>query len=289
MRRAFRMWLIEELRGADAGWHEIVGDAFSHESTASFWIDEIIISIMLSNSAEKFFSKFENLILSNDFSLLIRILFLLRIACVKSERTAYSKDAPIGSGWISIISFIDTHKNEFLIEHLEQVLPIMKIWSSIYLHGAATQKIGKLALYVIDNATQQTHYYNSKVSDELIFILFNCAYEIKNELRNLANKVIACDHSNYNRIVKKIWETLIKKPYFSLPVLKSLPTEALAICEKFWLEDKADEAVGHTPVFITAMSLDFLFGVKTSIFRQVRIKRRSYFYYHVSRIRLSIL
>lgn len=249
MRRAFRMWLTEELRGTDTGWHEIVGDAFSHRSKASFWIDEILISIMLSNSAEKFFSKFEDLIVSDDFSLLIRVLFLLRLACVKSEGTVYSKDIPVGSGWVSVISFIYKHKNEFLVEHSEQVVPIMKIWSSVYPHGTTTQMIGELALYVINNEINQKRYCNSKVSDDLIFVLFNCAYEIKNELCELANKAIADNHSNRNKIVEKIWETLIHKPHFALPVLTVLPKEVLSICENFWIEEEADETEGHQPFF----------------------------------------
>lgn len=249
MRRAFRMWLTDELRSGDVGWHEIVTDAFGHETLASFWMDEIIISIMLSSSAEKFFSKFEDLIISDDFSLLVRILFLLRIACVKSEQIVYSKDTPIGTGWASIISFISKYKNNFLIEHLEQVLPIMKIWCRAYQQGDTTQKIGKLALYVINNAITQKRYYNDQVSDDLIFALFNCAHEIKNELRELANHTINANHSNRNRIIEKTWETLLRNPHLSTPVLAALPTEILSICEKFWLETEVDEADEYPHAF----------------------------------------
>lgn len=204
---------------------------------------------MLSNSAEKFFNKFENLILSDDFSLLVRILFLLRIACVKSEQIVYSKDTPIGTGWASVISFIYKHKNNFLIEHLEQVLPLMKIWCRAYQQGDTTQKIGKLTLDVINNAITQKRYYIDQVSDDLTFALFNSAHEIKNELRELANHTVNANHSNRNRIIERIWETLLRNPHLSTPVLVALPTEILSICEKFWLEPEVNEADEYPHVF----------------------------------------
>ena len=53
----------------------------------TFWKDEIFISILLSEYSDTFFINFKRELLDNDYELLSRISFLLRLACKEVDNS----------------------------------------------------------------------------------------------------------------------------------------------------------------------------------------------------------
>ena len=116
IRRAFRMWLSDQLSENSKGIERFIQEAFTNPDVTQFWKDEILISVLLSNYSEAFFKFFEKEIIADDFKILKRILFLLRIACTDiSALQNIEIIKPKGKGWEEVIAFIYKHKPDFLI------------------------------------------------------------------------------------------------------------------------------------------------------------------------------
>ena len=94
-----------------------------------FWKDELWVSVLLSDSSSFFFDRFETNIISDDYKLLKRILFLLRIACVDTAvYHGIEKIAPKGLGWEDAISLIYKQRKEFLDKNINIVMPVLSDW-----------------------------------------------------------------------------------------------------------------------------------------------------------------
>ncbi|MBI3234205.1 MAG: ATP-binding protein, partial [Bacteroidetes bacterium] len=112
IRRAFRLWLSDHLSENSKEIESFIQTAFTSVEVTQFWKDEILVSVLLSDYSETFFNFFEKEIIANDFKILKRILFLLRIAC--SDISAIQNIEiikPKGKGWEEVIVLIYKHKS----------------------------------------------------------------------------------------------------------------------------------------------------------------------------------
>ncbi|GAH57181.1 unnamed protein product, partial [marine sediment metagenome] len=162
IRRAFRGWLSEKLFDNQNEVKLLIEDSISNNEIKNFWKDEILISILLSDYSEIFFNLFENKLLEENQQLLMRIIFLLRIACKEIDedflklfglqktegitlKTLFTK--PKGDGWDCIIDFIHQHKEKIGVQNINVVLPLLDDWNSKNKEGETTKKTSQIALY----------------------------------------------------------------------------------------------------------------------------------------------
>src|SRR5690606_14324459 len=112
IRRAFRLWVSEHLANGSSDIESFIQGAFKNDEISQFWKDEILISVLLSDYSRTFFNLFENEIIENDFAILKRILFLLRIACTDiSSFESIDVIDPKGKGWEEVISLVYKYKS----------------------------------------------------------------------------------------------------------------------------------------------------------------------------------
>jgi len=120
MRRSFRNWLSEKLFLNDENIKQFIEEAIAL-SIQSYWKDEILISVLLSDYSETFFEIFKNELLENNQALLKKLTFLLRLACKEVDSDFFKQlgirplnlfhlkvvlTKPKGEGWKSLIKFI---------------------------------------------------------------------------------------------------------------------------------------------------------------------------------------
>ena len=112
----------------------------------------------MSEYLETFFKFFEKEIIANDFIILKRILFLLRIACTDiSAVQNIEVIKPKGGGWEEVIALIYKHKSDFFDNNLKLVLPVLTDWCDFNKKGATTRHAGLLVLSVIQKTeTEKT-------------------------------------------------------------------------------------------------------------------------------------
>ncbi len=191
IRRAFRNWLSEKLILNNEDAKTLVESTISDNRIESYWKDEVLVSVLLSDYSNVFFEHFETELLISpqkiaehdgasesiksltvdykyEDSLLCKVLFLLRIACKEIDenllnllglsridgialKTVFTK--PKGSGWECVIDFINKHKEEFGLRYMNAILPLLDDWNNNNKQGKTTKNGSQIALSYYDEIT----------------------------------------------------------------------------------------------------------------------------------------
>ncbi|MCX6162168.1 MAG: hypothetical protein NTV87_12655 [Ignavibacteriae bacterium] len=250
VRRAFRNWLSEKLLADTDKVIKFIDNSIYNDSIESYWKDEILVSVLLSDYSSSFFDLFKDKLLEDEQKLLKRIAFLLRIACKEidedtlkllglqsfdsiSIKALFTK--PKGSGWDHFIDFIYKHKEEFGILNINAYLPILYDWNNIYTVGVTTKKTGQIALfYYQEIINKNVIWYESELKKQLIRVILRSAFEVKKELIIVFDEILSKNslifRDNYYDIVKTILTSIVD----NTEVIKCLPEYVLKLADLFW-------------------------------------------------------
>jgi hypothetical protein len=236
IRRAFRLWLSDYLSENCKEIECFVQGAFTNVEVTQFWKDEILVSVLLSEYSETFFNFFEREIIANDFKILKRILFLLRIACTDiSAVQNIEVIKPKGKGWEEVIALVYKHKSDFFDNNLKLVLPILTDWCDFNKKGATTRNSGLLVLSVIQKTETEENFYMRDVAVENILkVVFNAANELKSELEEIFDKVIVSKWTDHRDPYEKLCSKILEKPYLAIELIKTVPLYVIQLCDLFW-------------------------------------------------------
>ena len=233
-----------------------IDTVFIDKTVESFWKDELVISVLLSDYAKTFFDQFENVILEKDQFLLIRIVFLLRIACKEvntsvSELINSSEELPIdinylftkpkGSGWNSTIDFIYKHIDMYNPLNIHIVIPLLQDWTNDNRKGETTRKASLFSLHFY-KVTQfdHKHRYDNEIEKDLIKIILLGAEEIKIELSELIDEIIKKEWSKHSDPCFELCETILISIHLNITILKALPEKVLQLADHFWYKSNKD-------------------------------------------------
>ena len=252
IRRAFRLWLSECLSENQQEIDNFIHESLSDGELAGFWIDEIWVSVLLSDSSTSFFKRFKASIISNDYKLLKRILFLIRIACVDtSANHGLETKTPKGPGWENAISLIYNQRKEFFDKNINHVLPVLSDWCNYNKVGETTRNAGLLALSIIQQTETNEHFYiHSDLEEKILKIVFDAAGEIKNELKDIFDRVVANHWIGHMDPYKGLCTKILEKPYLAVELIKTLPMSVIQLCNLFWKDNRDEENFGYTGISI---------------------------------------
>lgn len=236
MRRAFRLWLSNHLSESSKEIESFIQDAFTNVEVTQFWKDEILVSVLMADYSETFFKFFETEIIAKDFKILKRILFLLRIACTDiSAVQNIEVIKPKGKGWEEVIALIYQHKADFLDNNLKLVLPVLTDWCEFNKIGNTTRYSGLLALSIIQKTeTEENFFIQDGAEENILKVIFNAANELKEELKEIFEKVIANKWANHRDPYQGLCSKILEKPYIAIELIKTLPTHVIQLCDLFW-------------------------------------------------------
>jgi tRNA A37 threonylcarbamoyladenosine biosynthesis protein TsaE len=264
IRRAFRLWLSEQLSDNVSGIDNFIQEIFTEVTTSQFWKDELLVSVLLSDYSEDFFTKFDNEIKLNDFAILKRIIFLLRIAC-KEEDTFLSKllntnnftyifTKPKGKGWDSTIKHI--YKNrENLLPLLDIITPLLEDWNNNTKRGNTTRISTLSAFYFYENFEKSDSYYGGK-KKQLIPIILEGALEIKEELKTILELVLQNKWKYHSNSHYDLCHTILTSNNV-IAVTYALPDKILGLADLFWT-DKDDN---KSPFSHSAMGVEKYYSI----------------------------
>ena len=119
IRRAFRLWLNDQLYDASSTFSDFISSVLGDLKIDQYWKDETIISILSSNYSKNYFDSNIDVLKVNDWALLVRFVHLLRTSCQEpDEQLAQQlKDdnkkgnsywlylKPVGPGWKTMVDF----------------------------------------------------------------------------------------------------------------------------------------------------------------------------------------
>lgn len=249
IRRAFRSWVSEKLLLDDENIKIFIEEIIDSTDIETFWKDEIFISILLSEYSDTFFINFKRELLDNDYELLSRISFLLRLACkevdnsfwenlgLKNQQLQEAKyifTKPKGSGWKSFITFIYENVENIGLAKIDLLLPILQDWNSKFQEGSSTRNASLAALKYYELINQNEYKYSHKESIKTICkVIASGSSQIKDELSNIFDEIVEQklkNHSdNYYELSKMVltsWDGLL--------ISKNLPKQVLKLADLFW-------------------------------------------------------
>lgn len=260
IRRAFRNWLSEKLFIKYEDVKTIIETTISDDEIESYWKDEIIVSVLLSDYSENFINLFESKLLEDDQKLLLKTVFLLRIACKEIDENFLNllgvsrKDSialktlftrPRGNGWGCVIDFINKHKEEFGLKHINTILPLVDDWNDKSKQGETTKKASQIALFYYDEITKNGGFgYSSRdeSKNQMIRTILNGSFEIKEELNKIFNEVVSKKETDHRSKYYELIHTVLSSATNSYEIAKNLPEQMIRLADLFWFQipDKTD-------------------------------------------------
>ena len=276
VRRVFRRWLSERLSAANEEVSQLIVETLSSRNIAKLWKDEALVSMLLSDYSEYFFSISKKLLLEDDFSLLKRICLLIRIGCKEIDNSLFdglgvrapdilSMDyvitRPKGSGWNSLIKFIYNNIENIGVDNLNFVLPVLYDWNSYNKSGDTTKHASLIALsfyrYVIE---KDIYIRDDGFSKNLILTILYGTSEIKSELEAIIDEVTLNNWKRHNDPYHLLSEFILTKmECFNVAV--EVPEKVIALAKCFWMCEPPENDEYH---YSARLEVDHEFGVENS-------------------------
>jgi hypothetical protein len=255
IRRALRRWLSDKLQDHSDEVKRLIERIINDKELASYWQDEVYISILQSEYVEEFFDSFHDKLLENNASLLMRLVFILRIACKEIDEELYSllgikkseQDLltitfikPKGHGWNSIINFIYDHKEKIDFSNANIIIPLLDDWNNKNKTGETTKKASLIALFYYNHYDQVAkngrYQYSSRdhEKEKLIIVILKGASEIAYELKIIFDEVISKNSNKYNDKYHDIVSMILESSVNAVEVVKVLPQNIIQLADMFW-------------------------------------------------------
>ena len=274
IRRAFRSWLSEKLISDDGDAKRLIETTVDADGIERHWKDEVIVATLLSDYADVFISYVSAKLLiaperiveeevstpiirtvsvhnKYEDQLLTKILFLLRIACkdVDQEllRTFGAQSSvlsqlfakPKGSGWNSVIAFVNEHKEELGLMYMHLVLPVLDEWNRYNKNGATTKHAAQIGLFYYCELTKDNGRFpygtNDDTKERLIRAIFNGSAEIIDELRAIFDQVVADENISRESPYHELAKAALSDVTETGVIAQHLPKEILALANLFWV------------------------------------------------------
>lgn len=261
IRRAFRTWISNKLSENIENIEELIKCTLTANNIEYFWIDELLISILLSNYSDTFFKENRILILEKNLFFLRKIISLLKTACqdVDTKRKQiFEKDEPIplfllviptGSGWKNTIRLLYEERDSLKLEDTHYILPLLTEWKNVEKEVETSRIVGLLTLHFY-NLIQfgDSAYCNSDYEKMYFQIINNVASYIKDELEEILENAIKNNwRSHGNPYHNFCIELLVPSSNYSMMnVCRILPQSVLKVADLFWY--KKDKRK-NSPIF----------------------------------------
>ncbi len=267
IRRTFRNWLSEQLLVNLDNVETLIGDLIGDDQIEDFWRDEVLISILLSDYADVFFRDFEKKLLEDNERLLMRIIFLLRIACKqidegllrliglpRSEGMALKTvfTVPKGRGWDLTIDLIHRHKEQFGLRNINIILPLLSDWNNKNTSGESSRKASQIACYYYEEICSNGgfSYSRDETKAQIIRLILQGSQEIKKELSEIFDEVIAEKKTSHLDKYYDIVKTVLVSLTDNIEAVKALPEHVIKLADLFWfrIPPKDDFGRGETGI-----------------------------------------
>ncbi|MEX2168086.1 MAG: hypothetical protein WD851_02145 [Pirellulales bacterium] len=262
IRRAYRRWLQEMLECEPADSDPFIEHVLRSQSVSPQLRDDTCVSTLISTSAPEFLSRNEELLLASDSEILIRMIHLLRIACVKipswiKDSAQSSFFVPSGRSWQAMLQVVQKHIDKLLPESRLLVLGLIDdfgkgvAWWDPYPKGSieAADIAHKLLPFFEDYDSEE----QNKTTLELIAKIPLAAPKKFLELVQLAKG------TREERRSSEEFVEIVLEGTTSLPAARDFPDEIIELAEARMLLSESELRTSRQ--FSDALGVDTSFGI----------------------------
>lgn len=248
VRRAFRAWLSEKLATSKDEIVKFVNTTFASTEVSSFWKDELLVSVLLSDHADEFFELFDKDLLVNDRYYFRKIIFLLRTACKEVDtflqkilqlrkdnpiKAAYVFTKPKGRGWESAIKYTYRMISDLTKDDLELLIPFLSEWVNKNNHGTSTRYAGLIALHFYQISETTDTYYHPSIEEGLLKIILQATKELIPELSEI-NKTLIEGKQSRRQPYNSLREMVLTKNNESILFIMTFPEFVIKLADQSW-------------------------------------------------------
>jgi len=263
IRRAFRHWLSDKLGFDKNIVKSLIETTISNSEIESHWQDEVLVSILLSEHSKDVLELFEDKLLEEEAKLLVKITFLLRIACKEIDETAFRTlgfrringvsiqtlfTKPKGSGWDYIIDFINRNKEKLGLKNINVILALLEDWNNKFKFGKTTESASKIALFYYESVAEHGGFgYRSRdeLEKKVIKVILNGSGEIKEELSSIVDQIVSQGEITHRDKYYELAEVMLSSVIDSSEIAQAIPEKLIALAKVYWMRDvKNDDPYG---------------------------------------------
>lgn len=262
VRRSFRKWVSEKILLEDDSIKEFIEEVIEDKKIKSFWKDEILVSVLLSDYSENFFEIFKDELLADNQKLIKQLTFLLRIACKEIDEDFFKQlglknlnlfslkyilTKPKGQGWKSLIKFTFENLDKIGIKNIYFVLPIIHDWNSKFKEGETTRFSSLIALQYYQWIIEEDVYFSrDNTKDHLLQTILYGSSEIKDELKEILEEILTDKWKKHRDPYYDLSKVILTK-IEGIAVSKVLPVYVLQLADLFWsYTPKKDDIYRHS-------------------------------------------
>lgn len=221
IRRAFRLWVEDELIDDRNTIIDLVRTTISDSTIERYWADELLTAIFKSDNCSSFFKEFEKDLLDDNAKLLNRCIHLVRTTCKESNLgdNNFSLLLPVGSGWEELMAFLNIHKSQ--LENIRLSITNMLLdWEYRLLFqksvGEAEQlQVKEIVIYYINQIEAGDEFWNEDSSKNqrkgFISLLYNLSHISKPEIASLIERSFKAKGDRENWRLHSFYEKIIEK------------------------------------------------------------------------------
>jgi len=273
IRKTFANWLYEGLYGEESDrYYNLLTNSFKDSQIRKIWKDEIILALLKSNFAYDFIENNRDLITENNFELLKRFLFILRLGCKELDQDLVNKNdfknnyfanffyKPIdyGNGWQAVINFIFQNINKFELNEYKIILPVLWDWNYRNKSGETTKQAGLIALHLYGLILENEYYSFKDQKTKLFEVITNASSEIKERLSKLIDQIITKEKSHHG-LDFDFATFLLSYLYNTEEVCKNIPEKIIELAEACWFEEPKKREWFES----SSMDIDEKYGIST--------------------------
>jgi hypothetical protein len=250
-RRAFRSWLTNKLLIDTSKSIKFITQTIAQGEGQKLWANEVLISALSSDNMDGLKECLDRVPLENNGELLKKVLILLRSSC--KEIDEYLLDLlfidpderflatphlmiPKGIGWSYIVNFINENKENLNLDFVELILPILNDWTRQNSKGFTTRNASQIALFYYAKLWSEGSVQLRKLQKNILEVIFDGAFEIKEELASIADQIIDYDQTNPHIDHFEFIKDAMSSSIGTIELAQAIPAKMLELAELYWSE-----------------------------------------------------
>lgn len=280
MRKMFRLWIHDQIDMDAVRLSTFLNEALDNDNLDSIWKDEILISLMNDERQLNSLYLVESMFNNDQFSLLMRAVFLLNTACKvidvqflntlltqEEQKTfnVYRYTKPSGTGWAFIFKFIidNFDRISWDAKNIMTVTDSLSTWVSNHKTGIETKHAGIIALNFYDIIKSSNHLgytLRDRKLKSIISVILGSALETHVELTHILQEVIENQENDHRSKYYDLSTQLLEGVVDSYALCEANPDIVIGLAKCFW---KRNDKKSEFPRYYGRDSIEDAFDVNS--------------------------
>ncbi|KZS43952.1 hypothetical protein AWU65_28155 [Paenibacillus glucanolyticus] len=280
MRKMFRLWIHDQIDMDAVRLSTFLNEALENDNLDSIWKDEILISLMNDERQLNTLYLVESMFNNDQFSLLLRAVFLLNTACKvidvqvlntlltqEEQKTfnVYRYTKPSGTGWAFIFKFINDNFDRISwdAKNIMTVTDSLSTWVNNHKTGIETKHAGLIALNFYDIIKSSNHLgytLRDRKLKSIISVILGSALETHVELTHILQEVIDNEENDHRSKYYDLSTQLLEGVVDSYALCEANPDIVIGLANCFW---KRNDKESEFPRYYRRDSIEDAFDVNS--------------------------